>query len=93
MKWIRKLFGMGAQGSKASSDAPAEELVGHDRESDEDGDQYFSDEPITSNIKIGSGERLTQRVSLRQSLGAAIPQASSSVCLARGEMEKLQFSR
>lgn len=48
MKWIRKLFGMGAQGSKASSDAPAEELVGHDRESDEDGDQYFSDEPITS---------------------------------------------
>ena len=48
MKWIRKIFGKGTEGSAASSDAPAEELVGEDRESDDDSDQYFSDEPITS---------------------------------------------
>ncbi|ATN10610.1 putative KAP-like P-loop ATPase [Pseudomonas protegens] len=48
MKWIRKIFGKGPEGSAASSDAPAEELVGEDRESDDDSDQYFSDEPITS---------------------------------------------
>jgi predicted KAP-like P-loop ATPase len=48
MKWIRKIFGKGTEGSAASSDAPAEELVGKDRESDDDSDQYFSDEPITS---------------------------------------------
>ena len=48
MKWIRKIFGKGTEGSAASSDAPAEELVGKDRESEDDSDQYFSDEPITS---------------------------------------------
>ncbi|BBN54763.1 hypothetical protein TRE132_28880 [Pseudomonas chlororaphis subsp. aurantiaca] len=48
MKWIRKLFGKGAEGSVASSDALIEEPVGNDREDDDNGDQYFSDEPITS---------------------------------------------
>lgn len=48
MKWIRKIFGKGTEGSAASSEAPAEELFGKDRESDADGDQYLSDEPITS---------------------------------------------
>lgn len=48
MKWIRKIFGKGTEGSAASSDALAEGLVGKDRGSDDDSDQYFSDEPITS---------------------------------------------
>ena len=48
MKWIRKLFGMDTKGSAASSDAPAEKSIRKDRESDYEGDQYFSDEPITS---------------------------------------------
>lgn len=48
MRWIRKLFGKGTEGSAASLDAPAEELVDKDRESGDVGDQYFSDEPISS---------------------------------------------
>lgn len=48
MKWIRKLFGKDDEDSVASSDALIEEAVSNDREDDDNGDQYFSDEPITS---------------------------------------------
>ncbi|MBK4987588.1 AAA family ATPase [Pseudomonas sp. S37] len=51
MNWFRKLFGSSTESLAPSSDAPAAEEVGQEQLNDDDSDQYFSDEPISSKLQ------------------------------------------